>query len=87
MMLISKVNQPEVIYMPFLNIMAVLFFIILAWWSLQVVRFDKLVTRPNSPQAKTLQMILAVIIGYFLATFFTDYLSWFTLLRESWIQS
>ncbi len=69
--------------MPLLNIAAALFFIIIAWWALQALKFEKLVRQPRSPQAKVLQMILSIALGTLVANFFTDYLSWFTLLQES----
>jgi uncharacterized integral membrane protein (TIGR02327 family) len=69
--------------MPLLNIAAALFFIIVAWWALQALKFEKLVRNPRSPQAKVLQIILSIALGSLIATFFTDYLTWFTLLQQS----
>jgi uncharacterized integral membrane protein (TIGR02327 family) len=72
--------------MPLLNIAAALFFIIIAWWGLQALKFEKLVRNPQSAQAKLLQILLSIALGTVIANFFTDYLSWFTLLKESFVQ-
>lgn len=52
------------------------------WWALQVVRFDIFTHKPKSSQAKALQIILSIVIGYQLAKFFIDYLSWSTNLKS-----
>jgi len=52
------------------------------WWALQIVRFDLFTFKPKSAQAKALQIILSVVIGYQLAKFFIDYLSWSTNLKS-----
>lgn len=47
-----------------------------SWWALQILRFDLFTYKPKSSQAKALQIILAVVIGYQLAKFLIDYLGW-----------
>ena len=47
-----------------------------AWWALQNFRFDLFVKQPKSPQAKVLMIMLSVGIGYSVASFIIEYLSW-----------
>jgi uncharacterized integral membrane protein (TIGR02327 family) len=61
-----------------LNIMSALFFIIVAWWSLQALKFERFVRNPNSPQAKLLLILLSIVLGTIVAQFFRDYLNWFS---------
>jgi len=60
----------------FLSIILSITFIGLSWWALQSIRFEKILKRPNSPQAKLLQIFLSIVIGYELSRFFLDYLGW-----------
>lgn len=48
----------------------------ISWWALQTFRFDLFTTNPKGIQAKALQIILALIMGYLLTLFFIDYLGW-----------
>lgn len=66
---------PSEIY-GFLSIILSIVFIGLSWWTLQAVRFEKLLKKPNSAQAKLLQIFLSIVIGYELSRFFSDYLGW-----------
>jgi len=53
----------------------------ISWWALQAFKFDLFVNRPKGAQAKGLQIILSVVIGYQLARFILDYAQWSSLLR------
>ncbi|MFC5985524.1 DUF1146 family protein [Marinicrinis lubricantis] len=55
--------------------------IALCWWCLQTFRFDLFVKQPKSGQAKMLQVILAVILGYQLAQFILSYAEWSSSLQ------
>lgn len=48
----------------------------LSWWALQSVRFDTFLRKPSSGQAKLLQIMLSIVIGYEVSRFFLDYLGW-----------
>jgi uncharacterized integral membrane protein (TIGR02327 family) len=48
-----------------------------AWWCLQVVRWDIFLKSTLSSQAKMLQVILSIILGYELARFILEYASLF----------
>jgi uncharacterized integral membrane protein (TIGR02327 family) len=55
--------------------------IAIAWWALQCVRFDKWLIRPQSAQAKLLQIILSIVLGYETSRFMMDYLYWSSVLK------
>lgn len=61
-----------------LNIVLVLVFIGVSWWALQELKLDSLFKRPRSMQAKLLQILLSVALGYQVARFVIDYLAWST---------
>ncbi|MNI18039.1 hypothetical protein D3C73_714330 [compost metagenome] len=61
-------------YMAMVNIVLYLMCIALSWWSLQEFRFDLLLKRPKSTQAKALQILLAIALGHLVASFFIQYL-------------
>lgn len=66
-------------YFAYTSILSIFISIIcigLSWWALQSFRFDMFTYHPKSPQAKALQIILSIVIGYTLAKFFIDYLGW-----------
>ncbi|MFD2672052.1 DUF1146 family protein [Marinicrinis sediminis] len=50
--------------------------IVCAWWALLSVRFDVFLRNPKGAQAKMLQVMLAVIIGYQFAQFVLGYADW-----------
>lgn len=79
-------NMPE----PFLSatginglysIIIVLVCIAASWWSLQSIRLDIFLKNPRSGQAKTLQIIISLVVGYELAKFVTDYFAWASMLK------
>jgi uncharacterized integral membrane protein (TIGR02327 family) len=51
--------------------------IVLAYWTLQVVKWDVFLKTTATSQAKMLQVILSIILGYELARFIMDYSSLF----------
>lgn len=63
------------------NIIIQLVFIIVTWWALQTFRLDIFLKNPNSPQAKTLLILLTIAIGSLVGNFFINYLDWATRLR------
>lgn len=64
------------------NIIICLLSIGLAWWCLQMVNFDVLLKNAKSSQAKVLQIVLSVVIGYNFAKFIIDYAYWSTMLSR-----
>jgi uncharacterized integral membrane protein (TIGR02327 family) len=67
--------MPQEIY-GFVSIILTVLFIALSWWGLQAIRFDLFLKKPDSAQAKLLQILLSLVIGYEVARFFLDYLGW-----------
>ncbi|GAB7055738.1 MULTISPECIES: DUF1146 family protein [Paenibacillus] len=61
-----------------LNIVVVLVFIAVSWWALQELKLESIFKRPKTPQAKLLQILLSVALGYQIARFIIDYLEWST---------
>jgi len=54
----------------------------LSWWALQSFRFDLFVKRPDSAQAKLLQIFLSIVIGHGVSVFFMEYLASSLLLKD-----
>lgn len=63
------------------NMLLTLVLIFFSWWALQAFKFDLFIRNVNSPQAKILQLLLAVFIGHGVANFFIQYLNWTTMLK------
>lgn len=54
----------------------------ISWWALQAFRFDMFLARPKGAQAKTLQVLLSLALGYLVSKFLTEYwllsMGWFS---------
>ncbi|QCT04603.1 hypothetical protein E6C60_3898 [Paenibacillus algicola] len=55
--------------------------IALAWWALQTLKLDLVIRNPKSPQGRLLHVLLAVVLGRFVAEFLNDYLIWSQMIR------
>lgn len=64
-----------------LNMVLTLVSIVVCWWALQCVKFDLFLRQADGAQAKLLQLLLAIFLGYTIARFFIDYLQWSGWLR------
>jgi len=64
-----------------LSLLVALGCIILAWWALQNLKLDLIIRHPQSPQGKMLHVLLAIVLGHFVANFVLDYIGWSQLLR------
>lgn len=64
-----------------LSIAVTLLSIYLAWVVLQELKLEPFLKRPKSPQAKMLQVMLAIVLGHGFARFILDYLNWSQMLR------
>ncbi|WP_126428833.1 DUF1146 family protein [Brevibacillus marinus] len=53
-----------------------------SWWALQAFRFDLFVKKPDSAQAKLLQMLLSIFLGHGVTQFFMEYLGHSLLLQN-----
>ncbi|MBO8171993.1 MAG: DUF1146 domain-containing protein [Bacillaceae bacterium] len=65
-----------------ISILLSLIFIALSWFALQTFKFDLFLHRPDGWQAKTLMILLSIVIGHGVANFFLDYLGWSLMLRS-----
>ncbi|WJH36284.1 DUF1146 family protein [Paenibacillus aurantius] len=52
-----------------------------SWWALQQFRFDLFLKNPKSAQAKALQILLSIALGYEAARFLVDYFNWSAMLK------
>jgi uncharacterized integral membrane protein (TIGR02327 family) len=64
-----------------INILISIVCIWCAWWALQNFRIDVFLRQPKSPQAKLLMIFLSIVIGYTVARFVIDYLSWSMMIK------
>ncbi|MGG1314795.1 MULTISPECIES: DUF1146 family protein [Cohnella] len=58
------------------SIFVTLGLIAVSWFLLREVRWEQWFRHPQSPRARVLQLIVAVIVGHLLARFVLDYWSW-----------
>ncbi len=63
-------------YTGLIGIFITIICIAISWWALQIFRFDLFTYNPKSAQAKLLQIIISIILGYQLALFLIDYVGW-----------
>ncbi|MDF9840104.1 MULTISPECIES: DUF1146 family protein [unclassified Paenibacillus] len=50
--------------------------VVLSWWALQNLKLDLVIRYPKSPQGRLLHLLLAIVLGHFVAGFLLDYLGW-----------
>jgi uncharacterized integral membrane protein (TIGR02327 family) len=54
----------------------------LSWWALQNLKLDLVIRYPKSPQGRLLHLLLAIVLGHFVAGFLLDYLGWSGLIAR-----
>jgi uncharacterized integral membrane protein (TIGR02327 family) len=64
-----------------ISIAVTLLSITFAWYIVQELKLEAFMKRPRAPQARMLQILLAVVLGHGFARFFLDYLEWFNKLK------
>jgi uncharacterized integral membrane protein (TIGR02327 family) len=64
-----------------INMLLSIVLIGISWWALQVFKFDLFFRETNGPQAKMVQILISIVIGHGVATFFIDYMQWTTFLK------
>lgn len=52
-------------------------FIIIVFWAMQAIHYEKFIRKNRVIQARLLFSILAIVIGYLLSSFFLEYLAAF----------
>ncbi|WP_068778928.1 DUF1146 family protein [Paenibacillus sp. GM2] len=55
--------------------------IAISWWALQNLKLDLIIRNPKGPQGKLLQLLLAVVLGRFVAAFVLEYWGYTQMLR------
>jgi len=63
------------------GIIVSLFCIAISWWALQNLKLDLIIRNPKGPQGKLLQLLLAVVLGRFVAAFVLEYWGYTQMLR------
>lgn len=53
----------------------------LSWWAIQPLKWESFIRHPKSGQGKLLQLLIAVVLGHFVASFVIDYLGYTQMLR------
>lgn len=64
-----------------IHILLSILFIGLSWWTLQIVRWDLFLSKPQSAQAKLLVIFISIIFGLLLTEFFISYFNWSSLIK------
>ncbi|KWX77904.1 DUF1146 family protein [Paenibacillus jilunlii] len=59
-----------------------LFCVAISWWALQNLKLDLIIRYPKSPQGRLLHLLLAIVLGHFVAGFLLDYLGWSGQIRN-----
>lgn len=62
---------------PLTVIFSHLIFIIITFWALQSINYEKFLRKNHVVQARLLFAIFAIVIGYLLSSFFIDFLAVF----------
>lgn len=65
-----------------LNMVLLLVGVLIAWYSLQEVRWDVFLKNPKGRPAAVLRLLLSVALGYFLMKFVSDYLTLSSMLKS-----
>jgi uncharacterized integral membrane protein (TIGR02327 family) len=65
----------------FTAILICLVCICLSWWALQNLKLDLVIRQPKGPQGRLLQLLLAIVLGKFVADFIIQYLGYTHMLR------
>lgn len=55
--------------------------VVVSWIVIQEINFDKFVRQPRSPQARVLQLLMAIGLGHLVARFVLDYWNWVGTLK------
>ncbi|MNJ63597.1 DUF1146 family protein [Paenibacillus fonticola] len=54
--------------------------IVMSWWALQNLRLDLIIRHPKGPQGRLLQVLLAIVLGRFVAGFILEYIGYTQML-------
>lgn len=54
----------------------------ISWWALQNFKLELFIRYPKSPQGRLLHLLLAIVLGHFVAGFLLDYLGYSAQIRH-----
>lgn len=60
---------------PYVIIISHLLFIVITFWALQAINYEKFIKKNHVTQARLLFVIISIVLGYTLSNFFLDYLT------------
>ncbi|EKM3849171.1 DUF1146 domain-containing protein [Listeria monocytogenes] len=60
---------------PYVIIISHLLFIVITFWALQAINYEKFIKKNHVTQARLLFVIISIVLGYTLSNFFLDYLA------------
>ncbi|ECJ9744670.1 DUF1146 domain-containing protein [Listeria monocytogenes] len=60
---------------PYVIIISHLLFIVITFWTLQAINYEKFIKKNHVTQARLLFVIISIVLGYTLSNFFLDYLA------------
>lgn len=64
------------------SIVVVVLCILFVWMLLSIVAWDKILKNVNHPKARMLQIVIAIVLGYQLGSFFLQYWGFSTMLQD-----
>ncbi|MBV0959327.1 DUF1146 domain-containing protein [Listeria monocytogenes] len=60
---------------PYVIIISHLLFIVITFWALQAINYEKFIKKNHVTQSRLLFVIISILVGYTLSNFFLDYLT------------
>ncbi|EIN9172205.1 DUF1146 domain-containing protein [Listeria monocytogenes] len=60
---------------PYVIIISHLLFIVITFWALQAINYEKFIKKNHVTQARLLFVIISIVLGYTLSNFFLGYLA------------
>ncbi|GEK90405.1 DUF1146 family protein [Alkalibacterium kapii] len=66
--------MPLVVMQSLINLVSHVFFIFVAFWSMQALKTDVSIKKNHIPQARTLYIVVSIAIGYTVSNFFIDFI-------------
>jgi len=79
--LLSAAVSPAIGTSGLVSMIVSLLCVVLSWWALQNLKLDLVIRYPKSPQGRLLHLLLAIVLGHFVAGFLLDYLNWSSQIR------
>jgi uncharacterized membrane protein YwzB len=75
-------HETEMGFMSLFNLAFLIFGVLIAWYALQVVRWEVFLNDAKSRPAAVLRLLLAILLGYQLARFANEYMMSTMMLKQ-----